>query len=197
MSGGEWDEDMPGSWKQAVRELPAYAAPDGFAERVLAKFEAEQAAARRAPSRWRWWPSWAPSGGQGPAWGWALAATCAVLFALGLPVGLRSSESGPLATAGSTGPRGIHLVVRTSEGAGPHALGAADAVRIFEETVRARGGRIERRDGELLALLPHAGLLDFIRSLAERGDFEVRQGPNKTDDPSAWPDHLWIRFELP
>ncbi|HJL42976.1 MAG TPA: hypothetical protein RMG48_16850 [Myxococcales bacterium LLY-WYZ-16_1] len=185
------------AWTDAVHRLEPLRAPEGFADRVMARVSREEdrpPAPQRAaaPRRRTGGAGWLPRT-NGLWWGWAAAAAGILAVAFWLPSRLQDDGS-TLATAGTAArwqPEQAHLVVRPSD----PELGAADGARVFEEVVGQHSGQIERRDGLVLGLVPHEELVPFIRSLAERGRFEVSRGPVRVQSPDAWPGALRIRFE--
>jgi len=161
-------------WHALARSAPAARAPEGFADRVLARARAEEAAPARPRPRMRW--------------GLVGLAAAAGVAAFVVGVEMRPG-AGDIARSGSSGfwtEATPDLVIHVEQ------IGAVEARQIFERTVRGHDGLVERLDTGVVARVERDSVAPLLRALADRGPFEV----TRPGAVAQLPARVMLRLEL-
>ncbi|MEM1022252.1 MAG: hypothetical protein AAGD10_19730 [Myxococcota bacterium] len=143
-------------WLALGKRLQSPSPRPGLADRALARArrEEEQEIQAQVAARPRW------------TWSMVTGAMAVSVFVYAVVVQMPDRQVGVASTAGWSQELSPDLVI--SSEAGP-----AEARGRFESVVERFGGRVEAREGGLVAELPGSALLELIQSLRELGPLEV------------------------
>lgn len=151
-------------WLDVAKKMETPSPRPGLADRAMARArrQEEQEVQAQVAARPRW------------TWSMVTGALAVSVFVYAVVVQMPERESGVTSTAGFGQELRPDIVI--SSEAGP-----AEARGRFESVVERFGGRVESREGGLVAELPSEALLELMQGLRELGALEVQNESAELD----------------